>query len=75
MDIYHRNYRKLLQLIPTLNQIQSAEKLTAPGYMDLNLDILNRHHKKTAIALSHYYKHHSGDMMPDPDMTIAMTDA
>ena len=72
MDTYQKNYRKLLQLIPTLYQIKSAAKLTAPGYMNLNLDILNRHHKKTVIALSHYYKHPSGDMIADPDMTIAV---
>lgn len=72
MNIYCRNYRKLLKLIPTLLDIKTAAKLTAPGYMDLNVDILNRHHKKIVIALSHYYKHPSGDMIADPDMTIAV---
>ena len=41
-----KNYRKLLQLIPTLNQIKSYAKLTTPGYMPLNVDILSTHHKK-----------------------------
>lgn len=72
MDIYRQNYRKLLQLIPSLHAIESAIKLTAPGFMALNIDILHRHHKKTVIALSHYYKHHSSDMIPDPDMTLAV---
>jgi uncharacterized protein YqiB (DUF1249 family) len=72
MDIYHRNYQKLLKLIPTLLDIKSAAKLTASGFMDLNVDILLRHHKKIEIALSHYYKHPSGDMIADPDMTIAV---
>lgn len=72
MDIYQRNYRKLLQLIPMLHEIKSAVKLTAPGFMDLNVDVLQHHHKKTVIALSHYYKHPSGDMIADPDMTIAV---
>jgi uncharacterized protein YqiB (DUF1249 family) len=75
MDIYHRNYRKLLQLIPTLHEIQSATKLTAPGYMDLDLDIVERHHKKIVIELGHHFKHHSGDMIPDPDMTITVYSA
>jgi len=72
MDIYQKNYRKLLQLIPTLHQIKSYVKLTAPGYMPLNIDIMSTHHKKIVIALSHYYKHPSGDMIADPDMTIAV---
>lgn len=72
MNIYCRNYQKLLKLIPTLLGIETAAKLTAPGFMNLNIDILNRHHKKIVIALSHYYKHPSGDMIADPDMTIAV---
>lgn len=72
MDIYHQNYRKLVQLIPTLHEIKSAVKLIAPGFMDLNVNILHCHHKKIVIALSHYYKHPSGDMIADPDMTIAV---
>lgn len=75
MDIYHRNYQKLLKLVPTLYEIKSAAKLTAPGFMDLNVHIMHRHHKKLVIALSHYYQHSSGDLMPDPDMTIALYSA
>lgn len=72
MNIYCRNYQKLIQLIPTLLDIKTAAKLTTPGFMNLNVDILNRHHKKIVIALSHYYKHPSGDMIADPDMTMAV---
>ncbi len=38
--------------------------------MDLNLDLLEQTSDNTIIALSHYYKHPSGDMIADPDMTI-----
>lgn len=72
MNIYCRNYKKLLKLIPTLLDIKTAAKLTAPGFMNLNVDILNRNHKKVVIALSHYYKHPSGDMIADPDITMAV---
>jgi uncharacterized protein YqiB (DUF1249 family) len=72
MNVYCPNYQKLIQLIPTLLDTRTAAKLTAPGFMNLNVDILNRHHKKIVIALSHYYKHPSGDMIADPDMTIAI---
>lgn len=76
MNIYCQNYQKLLKLIPTLLDIKTAAKLTAPGFMGLNVDIVNRHHKKIVVALSHYYKHPSGDMIADPDMMIAVyTDA
>lgn len=40
--------------------------------MDLNIDVIERRSMKLVIALSHYYKHPSGDMIPDPDMTIAV---
>jgi len=72
MNILEKNYQKLFQLIPTLLEINTAAKLTADGYMSLNLDILNRESKKLIIALSHYYKHPSGDMIADPDMTISV---
>jgi uncharacterized protein YqiB (DUF1249 family) len=73
MNIYCRNFQKLIRLIPTLLEMQMAAKLTAPGFMNLNVDVLNRHHKKIVIALSHYYKHPSGDMIADPDITIAVS--
>ena len=72
MNIYCRNYKKLLKLIPTLLDIKTAAKLTAPGFMNLNVDILNHNHKKVVIALSHYYKHPSGDMIADPDIMMAV---
>jgi len=72
MDIYQRNFKKLSQLLPNLKTLPDAMKLKAPGYMDLGVDVLERHELKLVIALSHYYKHPSGDMMPDPDMTMAV---
>ena len=38
--------------------------------MDLNLDRLSANNGVMVIALSHYYKHQSGDMIPNPDMEI-----
>ena len=51
-----------------LNAIPEAKKSQVSGFMDLNLDRLSRDGSVTVIALSHYYKHPSGDMIPDPDM-------
>ena len=38
--------------------------------MNFNLDILQRKGDALRIAISHYYKHPSGDIIPDPDMEI-----
>jgi len=71
-DIKIRIYRKLLKVIPDLLTIEEYGKSVVPGFMDLNLDILQRTTEKNIIALSHYYKHPSGDMIADPDMVIAV---
>lgn len=69
-DIYTAMHHKLMRLIPELPQIAESAKLVAEGYMDLNLDILRRTERYTDVALSHYYRHPSGDMIPDPDMEV-----
>ncbi len=63
-------YIHLQKLIPSLPTIPTYAKSSVSGYMDLNLDLLEQTSDNTIIALSHYYKHPSGDMIPDPDMTI-----
>jgi uncharacterized protein YqiB (DUF1249 family) len=69
-SLYKGIHRKLYQLIPDLDKIKEARKLKAPGFMDLNIDILQNTKQYKVIALSHYWKHESGDMIPDPDMEI-----
>ena len=69
-DIYETIYKKLYRLIPQLDRIKTASKAKTSSFMDLNLDILDDTKDYKIIALSHYYKHPSGDMIPDPDMTI-----
>ena len=71
-DINTRIYRKLLKVIPDLLTIEESSKSVVPGFMDLSLDILQHTPQKIIIALSHYYKHPSGDMIADPDMEIAI---
>jgi uncharacterized protein YqiB (DUF1249 family) len=34
--------------------------------------VLERGSNRTVIALSHYYRHPSGDMIADPDMVVAV---
>ena len=69
-DIPHKNYRKLTMLLPSLPRIPEYSKSTVSGYMDLHLDCMEKDGGVHKIALSHYYKHPSGDMIPDPDMTM-----
>ena len=74
-DIPHQNYQKLNTLLPSLPKIPEYAKSTVSGFMDLNLDLLEKRGKVCTIALSHYYKHPSGDMIPDPDMTMRVDTA
>ena len=68
--IYENIYDSLEKIIPDVATISAYRKLTAPGYMDLNIDVLEKTNDYTMLALSHYYKHPSGDLIPDPDMEV-----
>jgi hypothetical protein len=68
--IYARIYEKLERLVGDLAAVPEVRKSRVSGFMDLNLDRLSSDGGATVIALSHYYKHPSGDMIPDPDMQI-----
>jgi len=72
LSIYSHIYTALLDVVPDLLIIEASGKSVVPGYMDLNLDILDRCPERFVIALSHYYKHPSGDTIADPDMEIAV---
>jgi uncharacterized protein YqiB (DUF1249 family) len=67
-----RNFQKLLRIAPELRQTKEYAKSKVSGLMDLNLDVLERSQGYMRIALSHYWLHHSNDMIPDPDMEIAV---
>ena len=68
-------YKNILTLAPELWSLRvgSALKSKVDGLMDLNLDVLQKEGNAMVIALSHYYKHESGDMIADPDMEIRLT--
>jgi uncharacterized protein YqiB (DUF1249 family) len=69
-DVYARIFQKLLQVVPDLPTIEESGKSVVSGFMDLHLDVLHKRTSRIVIALSHYYRHSSGDMIPDPDMEI-----
>ena len=70
MNTQKEIYKRLVRVIPNLYSIKESGKSEAPGFMDFHLDILQRKGDALRIAISHYYKHSSGDMIADPDMEI-----
>jgi hypothetical protein len=72
MSIQNKIFNQLLSIIPDLQTRKKAGQSTleSQSLMDLNLDILYRENNTVIIALSHYYKHDSGDMIADPDVTL-----
>ena len=70
MNTQKEIYKRLVRVIPNLFSIKESCMSEAPGFMDFHLDILQRKSDVLRLAISHYYKHPSGDMIPDPDMEI-----
>ncbi len=72
MTIQNKIFAQILSIIPNLQTRNKAGKsqLESESLMNLNFDILYRENNTVMIALSHYYKHQSGDMIADPDVCI-----
>lgn len=70
MNVYERIYKGLSDILGDLEQLPEYAKMESGGYMDLNMDLISQNKDEIVIALSHYYKHPSGDMIADPDMEI-----
>lgn len=70
-QIFHR----LLDVVPDLMTLSADNygRSETSGFMNLNLDVLAKGPNKVVIALSHLYKHPSGDMIPDPDPDMQLT--
>lgn len=69
-QIFHR----LLDVVPDLMTLSAGNygRSEVSGFMSLNFDVLAKGPNKVVIALSHLYKHPSGDMIPDPDMQVTV---
>lgn len=48
MDLYQKNYIKLLQLLPGLHEMNGPAKLTAMGHTDVHVDVIERHKHRIA---------------------------
>ena len=73
MNTQKEIYKRLIRVIPNLYSIKESGKSEVSGFMDFHLDILQRKGDVLRIAISHYYKHPSGDMIADPDMEIVVS--
>lgn len=71
-DTNNRIFHQLLDVVPNLLTIDEHGKSVVDGFMDFSVDILHRTPERIIVALSHYYKHPSGDMIADPDMEVAV---
>lgn len=71
MTIHHRNFLKLLELLPDLERLRTGDhrRLEAPGFMTLSVDVLHRDGPRLLLALAHYFEL-NGDLVPDPDMEL-----
>lgn len=78
---YEHNYNRLIKILgpvntwPKYDAEVAAVKLTTPNdaFMPFCVDCLGPDdggREGVRYALSHYYKHSSGDMVPDPDMEV-----
>ena len=67
-----RIFEKLLKVAPELEGMRDHAVSKVPGVMDLSLDVLERSGRSMRIALAHYWRHPSGDLIADPDMEIAV---
>lgn len=74
MTIYHRNYLKLLRLLPDLDQLRAGAflRLEAAGFMPLTVDVLHRDGNRLPLALAHHFEAR-GDLVPDPAETLGAT--
>jgi len=64
---FRTNYLKMKEL--GLLDVVEYAKLSSDGFMDLSVDVLQRHESYYDIALAHYGEQ-NGDLMADPDMVI-----
>lgn len=70
--VFHRNFQKLLRLIPNLSGLHSGHYLryeAGDAFMPLSVDVLHREGTRLCIALAHYFEQ-NGDLVPDPDMEL-----
>jgi uncharacterized protein len=74
MSLCEENYRRLLQVIPGLRQIQGEEQSVRDRGQDLHLEILEQSRYTTLLRLTYYFTHNDGlvHKMGDPDPDVLL---
>ena len=68
-----RIYDNLIRIVPeVLQPAFKYRKLEAEGFMPLSVDALSYSAERITIAMAHNVLCPSGDVVPDPDMTVAI---
>jgi len=70
MELYQKNYNKLLKILPGLRDMSTSVKLEARGQTDVHVDVIEQHPNRLVLRMSHYLERLHGAAIPDPDMTI-----
>lgn len=71
----HRGFRifqKLMRIAPDLKSISRYERSSVPGLLDLHLSVLEESAGYRRIALGQYWSSPPREMMPDPDVSVAV---
>ena len=67
-----RIYAQLMRIAPSLADIKICAMSEVVGYMALRCEILEIGRDFRRIALGHYWANPPGDVIPDPDVEIAV---
>jgi uncharacterized protein YqiB (DUF1249 family) len=67
-----RIYQKLMRIAPGFAGINKCARSVAVGYMTLQCEVLEAGREFRRVALGHYWAPPSGDVIPDPDIEIAV---
>jgi len=71
-SIHAKIFHRLLDVIPDMLTIDGVGMSEVAGMMPLNFEVVSRTATKLIIMLCHNQRNESGNMVADPEMTIAV---
>lgn len=70
MDLYERNYVRLLKLIPDLERAEDMAVSQVGGSPDLHLQVLERSRFTTTLCLTYFFVVEDGGAIADPGLQV-----
>ncbi|MCS6811032.1 MAG: DUF1249 domain-containing protein [Tepidimonas sp.] len=67
-----RVFQKLMRVAPCLENLNTSARSVSAGYLPLQCEVLETGRDFRRIALGQYWVCPSGDLIPDPDIEIAV---